>query len=198
MLKVGITGGIGSGKTTICRVFEILGVPVFNADNVAKSIMYKDLELVKKIKTRFGKDAYFENGEVNRKYLAKIVFNDAEALDSLNKLVHPATIQAFKDWALLQNSQYCLHEAAILFESGAYKTCDYTILVSAPEDRRMSRVMARDGVSSLEVKARIDKQMPEHEKMELADFVILNDETIAVIPQILKLHAQLIQNNLND
>lgn len=188
MLKIGITGGIGSGKTTICRVFEILGIPVFNADDVAKSIMTSDAVLVQQIKAAFGQEAYFENGDLNRKYLSNIVFNDDKELQVLNKLVHPAAIQAFKDWAKEQNSPYCLHEAAILFESGAYKTCDYSVLVSASESIRIARVMKRDGISETEVKIRMDKQMPEEGKKELSNFIILNDDSQAVIPQILKLH----------
>lgn len=188
MLKIGITGGIGSGKTTICRVFEALSVPVFSADEVAKMIMLTDLNLVEAIKVQFGKEAYFANGELNRKFLSGIVFNDSEALQQLNELVHPAVIQAFDDWAVKQDGPYCLHEAAILFESGAYKSCDYSILVYAPEDLRINRVKHRDGHSETEIRARMDKQMPESEKEKLADFVIINDESTAVIPQVLKIH----------
>jgi dephospho-CoA kinase len=193
MLKVGITGGIGSGKTTICRIFEILSVPVFNADITAKNIMVSDLDLVEKIKSQFGKETYFDNGDLNRKYLSKIVFNSPDELQKLNRLVHPATIKAFNDWALIQDSHYCLHEAAILFESGAYKSCDYSILVSAPENLRVQRVMKRDGIHEKEVNARINMQMPENEKEKLADFLILNDECTAVIPQVLKLHDFLLK-----
>lgn len=188
MLKVGITGGIGSGKTTVCRIFETLGVPVFNADDVAKAIMVTDLNLIEGIKKRFGAAAYFENGELNRKHLSGLVFQDSQALQALNEMVHPAAIQAFKDWAALQQAPYCLHEAAILFESGAYKTCDYSILVSAPENLRMARVMKRDGISPEQVSAIMNKQMPEQEKEALADFTILNDDAHALIPQALKLH----------
>lgn len=188
MVKVGITGGIGSGKTTVCRVFETLGVPVFNADDVAKSIMIRDSTLIMGIKERFGDAVYFPNGDLNRKYLSGIVFQDAQALQALNELVHPAAIQAFKDWSALQNSPYCLHEAAILFESGAYKTCDYSILVSSPEEIRIKRVMKRDGITEAAVRAIMDKQMPEEEKEKLANFVIINDDAHAVIPQALKLH----------
>jgi dephospho-CoA kinase len=188
MLKIGITGGIGSGKTTVCRVFEVLSVPVFNADEVAKMIMNTDTDLVGRIIAQFGKEAYFTNGELNRKYLSEIVFNDAKALQALNELVHPAVIQAFNDWALEQNSPYCLHEAAILFESGAYKSCDHSILVFAPEDLRIQRVKKRDGQSEAEIRARMDKQMSEDEKEKLADFIIINDEHTAVIPQVLKFH----------
>jgi dephospho-CoA kinase len=193
MLKVGITGGIGSGKTTICRVFEILSVPVFNADITAKEIMVTEPDLVEKIKVQFGKEAYFDNGELNRKYLSDIVFNNPNELQILNDLVHPAAIKAFDDWASEQDSPYCLHEAAILYESGAYRSCDYSILVFAPEPLRIQRVMKRDGIDEIAVRARIDMQMPEIKKKELADFVIVNDEVTAVIPQVLKLHKHLLQ-----
>lgn len=193
MLKIGITGGIGSGKTTVCGVFEALSIPVFNADEVAKMLMVTDHDLISEIKSEFGEKAYFDNGELNRKFLSDIVFNNNQALQALNSLVHPAAIRAFNDWAVKQNSRYCLHEAAILFESGAYKSCDLSILVYAPEDLRIQRVLKRDGISEQEVKARIDKQMPEKEKRKLADFVIINDEKTAIIPQVLKLHCQLIR-----
>lgn len=188
MLKIGITGGIGSGKTTVCRVFEALSIPVFNADEVAKMMMVSDRHLVEGIKEAFGEEAYFNNGELNRTFLSGIVFNDSEALQMLNDLVHPAVIQAFDEWAFRKTSKYCLHEAAILFESGAYKSCDKSILVSAPEVLRIQRVMRRDLVNEQQVKARIDKQMPEEEKEKLADFVILNDGKTAIIPQVLELH----------
>ncbi len=196
MLKVGITGGIGSGKTTICRIFQTLNVPVFNADDVAKTLMTSDDILVRNIKLAFGGQAYLGNGELNRKYLANIVFNDEKQLQVLNELVHPATIQAFKKWAKQQDSIYCLHEAAILFESGAFKTCDYSILISAPEDIRIARVMKRDEVLENEVRTRMDKQMPEEQKKKMANFIILNDESESVIPQVLKLHQFLSQKKL--
>lgn len=190
MLKIGITGGIGSGKTTVCRVFQSLSIPVFNADNVAKSLMATDITLIQGIKETFGDQAYFPNGELNRKFLSSIVFSDSNALEALNKLVHPATIRAFKSWSLVQDSKYCLHEAAILFESGAYKSCDYSVLVFAPEALRIQRVSSRDRLSEQEVRSRISKQMPEEEKKKLADFVIVNDGKTAIIPQVLDLHRR--------
>lgn len=193
MLKIGITGGIGSGKTTVCRIFEVLGVPIFNADDVAKDIMLKDEVLVKSIKKHFGSEAYFEDGSLNRKFLASIVFNDEKELQSLNKLVHPATIRDFENWAQKQSYPYCLHEAAILYESGAYKTCDYSILVSAIASTRIKRVMTRDQLSEKQVMERIKMQMPESEKEKLSDFVILNDDNTALIPQVLKLHQSFLK-----
>lgn len=188
MLKIGITGGIGSGKSTICRIFEILGVPVFDADLNAKLIMNTDASLIAAIKDAFGAEAYYENGDLNRQYLASKVFVDQAALSKLNALVHPAAIQASRDWAERQTNPYVLKEAAILFESGSYKDCDYNILVSAPEELRIKRVMERDAVDEANVRSRISKQMPEEEKAKLADFVIVNDGKQALIPQVLKLN----------
>lgn len=188
MLKIGITGGIGSGKTTVCCVFKTLGIPVFNADTIAKSIMITDSFLIASIKKEFGEEAYFPNNELNRKYLASKVFNNQEALTKLNSLVHPLTIKAFVDWSLRQKSAYVIKEAAILFESGAYKDCDFIIVVTSPEELRIKRVMEREGVTEDNVRSRISKQMPESEKVELADFIIINDDKTAIIPQVLKLN----------
>jgi len=188
MLTIGITGGIGSGKTTVCQIFESLGVPVFNADITAKSIMNTDPDLIAAIKETFGTEAYHENGELNRKYLASQVFNNQKALNQLNALVHPAAIQASINWVNAQNVPYVIKEAAILFESGSYKNCDFNILVFSPEEIRIERVMKRDGVDEESVRSRINKQMPEEEKKKMADFIIINDGKTALIPQVLKLN----------
>jgi len=193
MLKIGITGGIGTGKTTVCRIFASCGAPVFDADNTAKQIMNTDPELISQIKETFGKEAYLPNGELDRKYLAGKVFNDAEALAKLNALVHPAAIQAFIDWAALQDAAYIVKEAAILFESGSHRDCDFTILVTADEPVRIARVMQRDAVDEESVRYRMSKQMPEEEKKQLADFVIDNNGTQALLPQVLKLHRQFLE-----
>lgn len=188
MLKIGITGGIGSGKTTVCKVFEILKIPVFYADDAAKSVMNKDPHLIDAIKREFGSELYSEEEILDRKALAKLVFNNSQALGKLNSLVHPAAIQAFEDWSKEQDSPYVIKEAAILFESGSYKDCDFTILVYTPENLRIKRVMKRDNTTEAEVRARIDKQMPEDKKRELSDFVIENDGSTALLPQVLSLH----------
>lgn len=188
MLKIGITGGIGSGKTTVCKVFEILKIPVFYADDAAKSVMNKDPHLIDAIKREFGSELYSEEEILDRKALAKLVFNNSQALEKLNSLVHPAAIQAFEDWSKEQDSPYVIKEAAILFESGSYKDCDFTILVYTPENLRIKRVMKRDNTTEAEVRARIDKQMPEDKKRELSDFVIENDGSTALLPQVLSLH----------
>jgi len=188
MILIGITGGIGSGKTTVCRIFESMGIPTFNADTVGKTIMSTDPKLVSHIKEAFGNEIYSASGELNRSELAAKVFNNQEALNLLNSLVHPAVIQASIEWAKVQTGPYALRESALLFESGAYKQCDYNILVSSPEELRIRRVMRRDGVDEQSVRLRISKQMGEEEKAKLADFIIVNDEKTALIPQVLKLH----------
>lgn len=194
MLKIGITGNIGSGKSTVARVFEILGVKVFYADAEAKKVMTADKLLIEEIKTAFGVDAYSENGELNRKYIAGIVFSNEEELKKLNALVHPAVFRAFDDWATaFTNQPYVIKEAAVLFESGSYQFCDKTLLVAAPLDMRLNRVMKRDHVSRAEVEAREAKQFSEERKKELANYILHNDDTQLVIPQILKLHQQFLQ-----
>jgi dephospho-CoA kinase len=193
MLKIGITGNIGSGKTTVSQLFELLGIPVFYSDNEAKKVMTADAELIAGIRHTFGADAYFADGTLNRKYIAGIVFNDPAQLQKLNSLVHPAVFRAFDAWALpYKNAPYILKEAAILFESGSYKDCDYTILVTAPTPMRIARVMQRDGISEADALSRNAKQMPEEEKQALASFVLCNDNSRLLIPQVLVLHEQLL------
>ena len=194
MLKIGITGGIGSGKTTVCRVFETLGIPVFYADVVAKEIMVKDEILINGVKETFGKESYLEEGVLNNKHIAGIVFNDTKALEKLNALVHPAVFRAFDQWVatVAADSPYILKEAALLFESGSYKMCDHNILVTAPLINKISRVMLRDGVTEAQVQARMDKQFSDEQKLKLADFQIKNDESSSVILQVLDLHTQFI------
>ncbi|MFB9845105.1 dephospho-CoA kinase [Mucilaginibacter ginsenosidivorans] len=193
MLKIGITGNIGSGKTTVSRVFEILGIPVFYADDAAKSVMVKDAILMDGIKAAFGQESYFDNGMLNRRYIASIVFNDEGQLAKLNSLVHPAVFRAFDEWAAqVKNAPYIMKEAALLFESDSYKMCDRTIMVTAPLELRIKRVMRRDGFSREEVLSREARQFTEEKKIELADFVIKNDDTELVIPQVLALHEKFI------
>lgn len=189
MLKIGITGGIGSGKSTVAKVFEVLGIPVFYADQVAKSVMHTDEVLVNGIKEAFGVESYSDN-QLNRKYIADIVFNNAAELTKLNSLVHPAVFRAFDTWVTMQKAPYVLKEAALLFESGSYKLCDKTILVTAPETLRIHRVMHRDSTTEEQVRARISKQFTEEQARSLADYVVINDEEHLIIPQVLQLHGQ--------
>lgn len=196
MLKIGITGGIGSGKTTVCKVFETLGIPVFYADTVAKSIMVIDPLLVEGVKAAFGKRSYFEDGKLNNKHIAGIVFNDTERLAELNSLVHPAVFRAFDQWllSLPGNPPYILKEAALLFESDSYKMCDKSLLVIAPHQVKLDRVIARDAVTADQVTARMDKQFTDEQKLKLADFVLYNNEKQSLISQVMELHQQFLQN----
>jgi dephospho-CoA kinase len=189
MLRIGLTGGIGSGKTTVAHIFEALGIPVYNADDAAKRLMAQDEELKKKIENSFGKESYSGN-KLNRKYLAEKVFNDAEKLSLLNSLVHPATIKDAEKWMKLQNAPYLIKEAALIFESGAQKNLDFVIGVKAPLALRMQRTMQRDKISADKVKARIDRQLDEEMKLRLCDYVIVNDEQQLLIPQVLALHEK--------
>ncbi|MBD1430916.1 dephospho-CoA kinase [Sphingobacterium litopenaei] len=192
-IKVGITGGIGSGKSFVAKIFKTMGIPFYDADKEAKLIMTRSVIIREGLIQAFGEEVYFEDGSLNRKWLSAQVFNNPEKLELLNTIVHPVVIQDAVDWANTQTSCYSLKEAALLFESGSYKTLDYTILVVAPEELRIERVMNRDGVSREEVLNRINKQMPEEEKRKLADFIIVNNGIQPLIPQLYEIHKQLIR-----
>lgn len=192
MLKIGITGGIGSGKSTVARLFKVLGIPVYAADDAAKRLMNEDAALVNQVKTLFGEEAY-TNGLLNRKYIAAIVFADAEKLAQLNAAVHPVTLRDADEWMQKQTAPYAIKEAAVMFESGAHEHLDYVIGVSAPAPLRILRAMNRDNISREEVMARMDRQMAETIKMRLCDFIIYNDEQQLVIPQVLALHQKLLE-----
>ena len=192
MLKIGITGSIGAGKSTVAGIFKVLGVPVFDADATAKSILNSDLELREQIIAAFGLETY-KNGLLDRKYLATLVFNNPDQLAKLNALVHPATIKAANVWAKHweeQGSAYIVKEAALLFEAGTNIGLDFIIGVTAPEDLRITRVMARDHVTRGEVLKRMQHQLDDTQKMERCDIVIDNNEKALLIPQVLTLHQQ--------
>jgi len=191
ILKVGLTGGIGSGKSTVARVFEVLGIPVYYADDAAKRLMNEDLLLKAQLIGSFGEETYLD-GKLNRKYLSSLVFNDEKKLALLNSMVHPATLRDSEQWMQQQKTIYAIKEAALIFESGARQQLDYVIGVYAPATIRMQRVMNRDGISRAEVKARMEKQINEEIKMRLCDYVITNDEQDLVIPQVIKIHEDLI------
>ena len=191
MLRIGLTGGIGSGKTTIARIFETLGIPVYYADDAAKKLMNTNADLKKYILKHFGEDSY-KNNELDRKYLAAIVFNNKEKLELLNSLTHPVTLRDSDNWMNQQTSPYSIKEAALLFESGAEEQLDYVIGVYAPQHIRIKRVMDRDGISAAEVMKRISRQIEEERKMKRCDFVITNNEQQFVIPQVLELHEKFI------
>ncbi len=186
MLKIGLTGGIGSGKTTVSKIFASLGVPVFYADDVAKNIMNEDEVLKQKIINLFGKQSYIY--ELNRKYIADIVFNDAYKLEQLNALIHPATIAAANEWMRQQTKPYVIKEAALMFEAGAAANLDYVIGIYAPQSLRITRAMQRNNLTRENILSRISKQINETIKMKLCDFIIINDEQQAVLPQVIALH----------
>lgn len=190
MKIIGITGGIGSGKTTTCEIFEALGVPVYYADLRAKELMTSNENLKNKIIQAFGARAY-TGGHLDRAYLAKQVFESKEKLSIINGLVHPAVANDFEEWLEERKQEkYVLKEAAILFESGAYQDVDITVLVVAPEDLRLERVMERDGSTKEEVLKRMNNQWTQERKVKLADHIINNDGTKLLIPQVLELHER--------
>lgn len=191
MLKIGITGGIGSGKSTVAKIFAILGIPVYYADGAAKRLMETNAELQQSLTAVFG-DQLYQDGQLNRPFLANLVFNDADKLAQLNALVHPATLKDAEEWMQRQTAPYCLKEAALIFESGSQQNLDYVIGVYAPESLRIQRVVQRDGVKQEQVLARMNKQINETIKMRLCDFVIANDEQQMVIPQVMVLHEKLL------
>lgn len=191
MLKIGITGNIGSGKTTVSKMFELLGIPVFYADDEAKKVMTADAILVASLKETFGPEAYFTDGSLNRKFIAGIVFNNPAELAKLNAIVHPAVFRAFDNWVLrYPQALYVVKEAALLFESSSYRMCDYSVVVTAPLSLRLQRVIKRDQITLEEAENRNARQMPEEEKVKLADYHIVNDESRLVIPQVLQLHER--------
>lgn len=192
MLKIGLTGGIGSGKTTIARVFELLGVPVYYADAASKRLYHTDPDLMKAVKKNFGEDIY--NGDqLNKSKLASIVFSDPSKLELLNSLVHPPTIRDAAEWMKKQKTPYAIKEAALLFESGSAAALDFIIGVRSPLALRIQRVMERDNTSRQEVLTRAARQIEEEIKMRLCDFIIENNEQVLVIPQVIKLHEKLLQ-----
>lgn len=193
MKKVGITGGIGSGKTTVCKVFELLGVPVFYADDESKKLLFNDADIKRKILEAFGDAVLSASGFVDRKLLSSVVFNNKEKLEQLNAILHPAVGHRFEQW-VEENKQhpYILKEAAILFESGAYKQVDMVITVTAPVSLKIQRAMKRDNITIEQVEQRILNQMSDEDKMARSQFVVHNDEHHLLIPQILKIHSELI------
>jgi dephospho-CoA kinase len=196
MMKIGITGGIGSGKSTVCRIFENLGVPVFYADTVAKEIMVSDAVLREGLKAAFGEESFDVAGKLNNKHIAGIVFNNAAELAKLNALVHPAVFRAFDNWLISVPAHipYILKEAALLFESGSYQSCDHNVLVVAPVAARLKWVMERDAATEEQVRARMSKQLSDEDKIKMADFLIRNDESQSLILQVTELHHQFIKN----
>lgn len=193
-LQIGITGGIGSGKSIVCRIFKALGVPVYDADSRAKSLMTTDGILISQIKKEFGVLSFRKDGSVDREYLAQTVFNDKEKLETLNGLIHPRVAEDYSNWVNQQTSVYVLKEAALLFEAKSYQTLDKIIVVHAPRELRVSRVLQRDSHrTAQQVRDIMTNQMSDEEKLKKADFRITNDESILVVPQVLELHQQFLK-----
>lgn len=194
MLKVGLTGGIGSGKSTIAKIFEVLGIPVYYADAAAKRLMNENDEIKAAVIEHFGNESYNEDG-LNRPYISSIVFNNKEKLDLLNAITHPITIADANEWMKKQEAPYVLKEAALLFESGSSEHLDLIIGVYSPKALRLQRTMERDGITRDEVVMRMSRQINEEMKMRLCDFVIVNDEQHMVIPQVMELHRKLLNKS---
>jgi dephospho-CoA kinase len=185
MIKVGITGGIGSGKSIICRLFEMQGIPVYNADEEAKKLMYEE-EVKNELTNVFG-NIYNSSGELERQLLAEKVFNNPEELKKLNNIVHPHVIRHYQKWEASQSASFLLRESAILFESGTNRGLDKVITVTAPVAIRIQRAVLRDNRSEEQVKAIISRQLSDEEKISKSDYVIVNDDKTAVIPQVWEL-----------
>lgn len=191
-ILVGVTGGIGSGKSMVCKIFKTLGISTYDADSQAKKLMLLDDVLKQQIVDGFGKESYLENGDINRDYLAKTVFSNPEKLTHLNGLVHPAVAKDFETWVNEQKTRYVIKEAALLIESGSYKHLDKLINISAPLELRIERVMKRDAFRTKDEIIRIiNNQLSEEARNEKADFVIKNDESELLVNQVLELHKQL-------
>jgi dephospho-CoA kinase len=192
MLRIGLTGGIGSGKSTAAQIFEVLGIPVYYADTAAKRLMNEDHELRSAITKIFGEEAY-TNEILNRKYISSIVFSDPVKLDKLNAVVHPATKKDGEIWMNKHSTPYAIHEAALIFEAHVSDRLDYVIGVSSPMELRVKRAMERDNVTREEVLKRMNQQLDEEIKMSKCDFLLMNDDQQLLIPQVLELHKKLTQ-----
>lgn len=189
---VGLTGGIGSGKTTVAKIFEHLGVPVFEADAASKNLIDTDRELQGELEKLLGQEVV-SDGKINRPYMASKIFSDKQLLRQTNKIIHPAVGREFKRWEKTVNAPYVIREAAILFESGSYQDCDKIVVVSAPREMRIERVMRRGNVSREQVLERMENQWPESKKLERADYVVQNDHTESLIKQVKSVHEDLIR-----
>jgi len=192
MLKIGITGGIGSGKTTACKLFELLGIPVYYSDDASKELLRSNAAVKARVLDVFGNSLLDQQGAVDRKTLAAIVFNDTTELDKLNAIMHPAVALDFEHWIKKQAAPYILKEAAILFESGAYQKVDSVITIAAPLELKIQRTIKRDGLPKEDVLVRIQNQLSDDEKIKRSEFVIYNDDQQLLIPQVLKIHSQLL------
>lgn len=191
-LKLGVTGGIGSGKTSVCRVFGVLGIPVFSADAEAKEVMDIDTGIILRINTIVGKNLY-ANGRLDRVELAKLIFNNNRLLEKVNSLVHPVVFSRFREWENKQTAPYVIMEAAILFESGSPEVVDRIITVIAPIEERVSRVIHRSNLTRVQVMERMRNQMSDNERIKQSDYVIQNSENDLIIPAVLKIHDDILK-----
>ena len=191
-LRLGITGGIGSGKTSVCRVFGILGIPVFSADPVANEVMERNEAIKEQLNKLAGKDLY-ENGKLKRSELAFLIFNNESLLSRINSLVHPAVFELFSSWVDKQDAAYVIMEAAILFESGAFRHVDRILTVIAPLEERISRVISRSRLTRDQVLERVKNQLGDDEKIKRSDFVIDNSEDRMIIPRVLEIHNEILK-----
>jgi len=192
MIKVGLTGGIGSGKTTVAKFFAAKGIPIYDADNRARLLMTYDKKLKSQIKASFGTDVYHRNGRLNRKALAKIIFNDTSKLKIINNLVHPAVALDGKKWFEKQNTHYAIKEAALMIESGSHNDLDLLVVVTADINERIRRVTKRDKATRKEVEARIQNQLSDAERLAHADYVIENNDWATLQEQAEALHLELL------
>jgi dephospho-CoA kinase len=192
--RLGVTGGIGSGKTSVCRVFSILGIPVFSADTAAKHIMESDAEIRIGINSIAGSDLYHD-GSLDRKELARLIFGNESLLEKVNALVHPEVFRHFNDWCTQQESPYVIMEAAIMFESGAWELVDGIATVEAPAEERIIRVMKRNNLTREQVLERMNNQASDEERIRRSDYVIQNGENDMIIPAILRIHEELMNQN---
>lgn len=192
MLKVGLTGGIGSGKSTVAKLFTVLGVPVFSSDEEGRRLLNGDAAVQAAVARAFGPSVLVA-GIPDRKALAALVFRDAEALALLNAIIHPAVRRSFQEWAARQQAPYVVNESAILVETGIHRGMDHLVVVTAPEEERIRRVIARDGVKEAEVRSRMRNQATDEERERAADSVVVNDGSRLLIPQVLSLHGTLLE-----
>lgn len=196
MIQIGITGGIGSGKSTVCKIFTSLGIPVHDADAIAKEIIVKDAELIQSMINNFGEETYLEDGSYNRAYIANLVFSDQSKLEKLNALVHPKVIEYSGIWATThQHLPYVIKEAALMFESGSYLHNDFNIVVESPIKIRLKRICNRDSVSEESALKRINSQLSDEERRSKADLIILNDDAHSLIQQVINIHQNILTKN---
>jgi dephospho-CoA kinase len=195
-LKLGVTGGIGSGKTSVCKVFTVLGIPVFSTDRIAREIMDSNQDIISRINSIAGKDLY-SNGFLDRMSLASLIFNNHTLLEKVNSLVHPVVFDHFTSWEKNQTAPYVIMEAAILFESGASKYVDKVVTIVAPEEERLNRATMRSKLSRKQVLERIKNQLDDETRIKLSDYVIYNSENDMIIPAILEIHEDILESLKN-